>query len=127
MLTKLTQNFAEHGIALLEAGNGIHDLVVGAVAASLVQFHGQFGQFSCVGGVVTGHVLHQSHQLFHRRMVMMLMVVMVMIVVVMMVVVVMVVIMMMLMMVLVAVVAAGNVVVMNVHGIFSFFFFVAPV
>ena len=59
------QNGAQTHIALLKIGNGGHNLLIGGVAAGLLQLDGQISQFPGMGGVVACHVLHQSHQLLH--------------------------------------------------------------
>ena len=59
------QNGGQAHIALFEIGNSGHDLLVSSVASGLFQLHSQIGQFSCMGGIVADHVLHQRQQLFH--------------------------------------------------------------
>lgn len=60
---------AEHNaqahIALFEIGHGSHDLLIGHMVADFLQLICQIGQLLGVGGVVTDHVFHQRHQLFH--------------------------------------------------------------
>ena len=59
------QNGGQAHIALFEIGNSGHDLLIGGVAAGLLQLNGQVGQLLGMGGVVAHHVLHQSNQLLH--------------------------------------------------------------
>ena len=68
LLLLLLQNFCQHFISLLEAGNCIHDLMIGSVASGFVQLHSQIRQFLGMGSIVTHHILHQSHQFVHGRM-----------------------------------------------------------
>ena len=63
--TQFLQNFCQHTVTLIEAGNSIHDLVIGSMAAGFIQLHRQIGQFLGVGSIVSNHVLHQSQQLVH--------------------------------------------------------------
>ena len=62
------QNGRQTHIALFEIGNSGHDLLIGSVAAGLFQLDGQICQFPGMGGIVAGHVLHQSQQLLHGGM-----------------------------------------------------------
>ena len=64
----LLQNFCQHFVALLKAGNGIHNLMVSCVASGFVQLHGQFRQFLGMGGIVAHHIFHQRNQFVHRGM-----------------------------------------------------------
>ena len=61
----------QHGrqaqIALLKIGHRRHNLLIGRVAASLLQLNRQIGQLLGVGGIVTHHILHQRGQFLHRR------------------------------------------------------------
>ena len=68
ILLSVLQNLSQHTVALVEAGNGIHDLMVGSMATGFVQLHRQIGQLPGMGSVMTDHVLHQRHQLFHGSM-----------------------------------------------------------
>ena len=68
LLAQAGQNHAQAHIALLKVGHGGHDLLVSGVAAGLLQLHCQIRQFLGMGGIVAHHVLHQSHQLFHGGM-----------------------------------------------------------
>ena len=62
------QHGAEPQVTLLEIGNRRHDLLIGNMAAGLLQLHCQIRQFLGVGSVVAHHVFHQSQQLLHGRM-----------------------------------------------------------
>lgn len=66
--SQFLQDGIQNGIAFFKLGNSGHDLVVSSIAACMGQLVGQFSQFSGVGCVVTGHVLHQRQQLVHGSM-----------------------------------------------------------
>lgn len=68
ILFLLFQNFCQHFVALLKAGNGIHNLMVSCVASGFVQLHGQFRQLLGMGGIVAYHIFHQCNQFIHRGM-----------------------------------------------------------
>ena len=55
-------------IALFEIGHSRHDLLIGHAVAGLLQLDSQIRQFLGMGGIVTGHILHQRHQFFHGGM-----------------------------------------------------------
>ena len=65
ILFLLFQNFRQHFVALLKAGNGIHNLMVSCVASGFIQLHSQISQLLGMGSVVIYHILHQRHQLLH--------------------------------------------------------------
>ena len=59
------EHHAQAHIALFKIRNRCHHLLVSGVGADLLQLCGQVSQFLGMGGIVTDHVLHQSHQFFH--------------------------------------------------------------
>ena len=65
LYVQTAQDNAQAHIALFKVGNSGHDLLISGVAADLLQLGGQIGQFLGMGSIVTHHVLHQGHQLFH--------------------------------------------------------------
>lgn len=134
ILFLLFQNFCQHFVALLKAGNGIHNLMVSCVASGFVQLHGQFRQLLGMGGIVAYHIFHQCNQFIHRRVAVMVLVTMLMqmivavrmlmgvgmFVVMFMSVTVVGVLVRMCVGVLVVMFATGDMVVIDVHGIISF-------
>ena len=68
ILFLLFQNFCRHFVALLKAGNGIHNFMVSCVASGFVQLHGQFRQLLGMGGILAYHIFHQCNQFIHRGM-----------------------------------------------------------
>ena len=59
----------QHGtqpqIALFKVGNRGHYLLISGVAACLVQLNCQVCQLLGMGSIMTYHILHKCHQLFH--------------------------------------------------------------
>lgn len=78
ILFLLFQNFYQHFVAILKAGNGIHNLMVSCVASGFVQLHGQFRQLFGMSSVVAYHIFHQCNQFIHRRVAVMVLVTMLM-------------------------------------------------
>ena len=123
------KNHAQAHIALFKVGNSGHDLLVSGGAAKLLQLSCQIGQLSCVTCVMANHILHQSNQLLHRRVLattaaataaagaIVVMVVMIVVMVV----------MVMVVMMLMGMIAAAAVIMVMmfvfVHSLFSFAFF----
>ena len=65
-MREFLQRFAEAVVTLIEKANGFHDQVIGLRRTGGFGLSGQTLQLTCVVSVVTGHILHQSVQLFHR-------------------------------------------------------------
>ena len=78
LLAQFLQHFSQHIVALIEAGNCIHNLVVRSVATSLIQLYSQISQFLGMGSIVANHVLHQRQELVHRGVAVMMLVTMLM-------------------------------------------------
>ena len=78
--TQFLQNSCQDSIAFVELSNSGHDLVVSYFATCVSQLVSQIGQFLSMGGIVTGHILHQRQQLLQRSVGMFMIVMVVMLV-----------------------------------------------
>ena len=72
--TQVVQNFSQHTVTLFKAGDGIHNLMIGHMAANLIQLVSQLCQFFCMGSIVTSHILHQRQKFVHGSMAVMMLV-----------------------------------------------------